>query len=364
VGKILVDFIFTLGLSIAIILLILLTTSYHSHLSHDALNGVQKYHKAPTARIGGLAIYLSFAIIVIWSRLSGNYNHYSVGILFGSFIIFLVGILEDVTKRLSPAVRMLGFLSGVYIVLYITRSTPVILHTDFVGLDNLISQHEAIGMGLSIFAIIGLTNAYNVIDGYNGLSSTTALINLMGLWILAYLLSDLTILWTISYLIAATLGFWLFNYPRGKIFLGDGGAYLLGFTMAVMSIYLVEMHHGFISPYAVLLLNIYPVTEIGFSIYRRKLIHTTEITACDNFHLHQLIYHRCVPIKSLNRNARVLPLMLYFIVPQVILALVFYTSTALCLFFVAVYIVFYVFSYFCLLKFKTLYFLKVMLKHN
>lgn len=343
-------------------LLILRTNHYHGHLSHDNdLSGVQKYHKVATPRIGGLAIYASFAIVVLVSRLFREHDPYDVGILFSSFIVFFVGILEDITKKISPNIRIIGFIIGIFIAIHITRSMPIISYTDFVGLDNLISKYSIIGVLLSMFSVVGLTNAYNVIDGYNGLSATTAIINLIGLFIVAFFVADVTVIWTIMYFIAAILGFLVFNYPRGKIFLGDGGAYLQGFVIAVVSICLVHAHHGFISPYAVLLINIYPIVEIGFSIYRRKFIHKTKSTSPDNMHLHQLIYHRCVPVKAKNRNARVMPLMLWFMLPQVILTIIFYKSTLICLLLLFAYIVYYVVAYSRLSKFKTFGFLKIML---
>ena len=358
----LASFFITFAVSAAFTLLVLRTSRYHGHLSHDGLIGIQKYHSNPTPRVGGLAIFLSFTIVLLMGRLFDKYDSYSQGVVGSGFSVFFIGILEDITKKISPLVRMIFFVLSTYLAIYVTHSMPVIFSTDFVGLDNLIHHHQIIGMLLSLFAVVGLTNAYNVIDGYNGLSATTSIINFIGFCGLAFFLSDMVVMSTVIYIIAAILGFWAFNYPKGKIFLGDGGAYLLGFVMAVTSVFLVENHPGSISPYAVLLLNIYPVTEIGFSIYRRKFMRNGKAMMCDNFHLHQLIYHRCIPSTSENRNARVLPLMLYFIVPQVILTLIFYKSTLACLFFILLYIVFYVSSYFCLLKFKTFCFLKVMLK--
>lgn len=350
-------------LSVAVVCLILYTQHYHGHLSHDNLAGIQKYHKTPIPRIGGLAIYLSFTLMVLGGKLFHVHDSYSTNLLMSSFVVFFTGFLEDVTKKLSPMIRMLGFALGAFIAIYITKSSRVVLSLDFAYLDHLVSHYHIIGIFLSLLGLIGVTNAYNVIDGYNGLSATTAIINFMGLGLLAVFIADLTLIRTIIYLIGAILGFYLFNYPRGKIFLGDGGAYFLGFTMAAMGIYLVEAHHGMvhISPYAPLLLNIYPVTEIGFSIYRRKFIHRTGAMICDNFHLHQLVYHRCLRRQSGHRNALVMPLMLPFILPPVILALLFYTSTWLCLLGIVFYVVFYTVSYFSLLRFKTFSFLKILL---
>lgn len=342
--------------------LILFTEKYHEHLSHDHdLNGVQKYHTIPTPRIGGLAIFGGFAIVVLIARLLHLSSSYDAGILFSALLVFAIGLIEDITKKVSPFVRLNVFIIAALIAVYLTGSLPVITYADFGPLERLINYFPFIGLILALYCVVGLTNAYNIIDGYNGLSSTTAIVNMLGLAILAAYVNDVIVVRVSLCFTAATLGFWFFNYPRGKIFLGDGGAYLIGFVIAVLSIYLIHVHKGDISPYAVLLMSIYPITEIGFSIYRRKIIHKTRGMHPDNMHLHQLIYHRCVSFKAKNRNACVMPLMLFYIVPQVVLAIIFYKSTLICLCLIITYIIFYIVSFFRIIRFKAFKFLKFML---
>ena len=339
--------------------MILLTSKYHAHLSHDNdLTAIQKYHTEPTPRIGGVAIYLSFAAIELFMHQLKLNDAYGIGLLLSSFLFFFIGAVEDITKRVTPGIRMACFILASLLAIYITHTLPVITYADCIWLEYLIHHYPIIGFILTLFCVVGLTNAYNIIDGYNGIASITALVNLFGIGVVGYLLVDTEIMRIALYFCAAILGFLLFNYPRGRIFLGDGGAYLLGFVIAVMSIYLVHVHLQMVSPYALLLINAYPITEIGFSVYRRKFLHKTRGMRPDRMHLHQLIYHRCVPYASCNRNAKVLPLMLYFIVPQVVLALIFYNNTLMCLILFAIYIIYYVISYFSLIKFKTIWFLK------
>jgi UDP-N-acetylmuramyl pentapeptide phosphotransferase/UDP-N-acetylglucosamine-1-phosphate transferase len=92
--------------------------------------------------------------------------------------------------------------------------------------------------------------------------------------------------------IGATLGFLVFNYPLGKLFLGDGGAYFLGFWVAEMAVLLVR--HPEINAWKVLGICGYPVIEVMFSIYRRKFIKKVSPGAADALHLHTLIYRRVV----------------------------------------------------------------------
>ena len=355
-------FLITFFGSVLINALILFTERFHGHLSHDNdFDSIQKYHTAPTPRIGGLAIFTSFALVIIVSHLLNMSSSYDFGILLSGCLVFLIGIIEDITKKVSPFIRLNVFIISALIAIYVTGSLPVITYADFGPLEFLISHYQFIGLILALYCVVGLTNAYNIIDGYNGLSSSTAIINILGLALLASLVNDVIVVRVALCFVAAILGFWIFNYPRGKIFLGDGGAYHIGFVISVLSIYLIHVHKGFISPYAVLLMNIYPITEIGFSIYRRKLIHKTKSMYPDNMHLHQLIYHRCTPIRNLNRNAWVMPIMLIFIFPQVLFALIFYKHTIICLLLIFMYITFYCISYFRIIRFKTFGFLKFLL---
>jgi UDP-N-acetylmuramyl pentapeptide phosphotransferase/UDP-N-acetylglucosamine-1-phosphate transferase len=92
-------------------------------------------------------------------------------------------------------------------------------------------------------------------------------------------------------MIGALLGFLVWNYPKGKIFLGDGGAYLLGFWLAEISVLLV-VRHPEVSPWFPMLLLVYPIFETLFSMYRRKVIQGQSPGHPDRQHLHQVIYMR------------------------------------------------------------------------
>ena len=107
--------------------------------------------------------------------------------------------------------------------------------------DYLLSS-PIVALIFTAFAITGITNAYNIIDGFHGLSSMVANIALMATGYLALSLNDRTIAQLCFVMVGANLGFFIWNYPRGLIFLGDGGAYLLGFWTAVASTLLIVRH--------------------------------------------------------------------------------------------------------------------------
>lgn len=146
------------------------------------------------------------------------------------------------------------------------------------------------------------------------------------------------------------MGFW--NYPRGLIFAGDGGAYLWGVVVAVASILLIQRNHQ-VSPWFPMLLLIYPVWETMFSIYR-KLARGVSPGVADALHFHQLIYRRLVRTvfhddearRMLMRNNRTSPYLWGFTLLSVVPAVLFWRDTwilmALCLLFILSYVAAYV----------------------
>ena len=97
------------------------------------------------------------------------------------------------------------------------------------GIDNLILAYPFVAIAITCFAVGGVANAFNIIDGYYGLAAMVAVIILSGIAYLAFQVSDHSIMITALAMIGALLGFLVWNYPRSLIFLGDGGAYLVGF---------------------------------------------------------------------------------------------------------------------------------------
>lgn len=150
-----------------------------------------------------------------------------------------------------------------------------------------------VAIAITCFAVGGVANAFNIIDGYNGLSAMVAIIILSGITYVAFQVSDYPIMIAALAMIGALFGFLVWNYPRGLIFLGDGGAYLVGFWIAELSV-LLTAHHPEVSKWFPLLLCCYPIFETIFTIYRRVFLKKTYPGMPDASLLHQLIYKRMV----------------------------------------------------------------------
>jgi UDP-N-acetylmuramyl pentapeptide phosphotransferase/UDP-N-acetylglucosamine-1-phosphate transferase len=265
-------------------ILILATKKFHGKLTFDGDHGVQKVHTSPTPRVGGIALFLGVLTSVL---LLPNAEVRDIGLilLLSSLPAFLTGLVEDITNAVSPRVRLFShLLSASILVLF---GGYILRHTGFQFTDPLM-KFTPFAIFLSVFAIAGVTNAVNIIDGYHGLASGTVLIMSAGLALLSARLGDGEIFIFSSILFSAMLGFFFINFPFGKLFLGDSGAYFSGFLISGLVIIIAVRNPG-ISPWVPLLIIIYPVWELLISIMRRLKREGHSPSQPDNVHLHHLV---------------------------------------------------------------------------
>jgi UDP-N-acetylmuramyl pentapeptide phosphotransferase/UDP-N-acetylglucosamine-1-phosphate transferase len=277
-------FFFSLIASLSVALTIILTQRFHGHLTHDSHPGVQKLHKAPTPRVGGLALcagalaggfFLPTEARLLWWTMT-----------LSALPAFVFGLLEDVTKRVGVKARLAATIcSGL---IFCLASGYQITRADLPGFDWVLAFWVP-GLLFTAFVIGGVANAINLIDGVNGLASGTSIIILSGFAVVAAQVGDAGLL-SISLVFAGALGgFFLMNFPMGRIFLGDAGAYATGFMLAAIAVALPARNPE-ISPLIGLLALSYPVTETVVSIHRRIRREGTNPGQADRLHLHSLIY--------------------------------------------------------------------------
>lgn len=264
----------------------------HGHITGDNnLSGPQKFHIRTVPRIGGLAILMG---ILGASGVRFIQDHAS-GIFFITIITCglpaaLIGFAEDTTKNIGVRTRLFitttsALLAGHFLDAWITK-------IDVIGFDSTL-QIPAFSILFTCIAITGLANAYNIIDGFNGLASMVAIISLLAIAYVGIRVNDQQTALLALVMVGALAGFFLWNYPRGLIFLGDGGAYLIGFWIAVLSILLIKRNPQ-ISPWFAVLVNYYPIFETLFSIWRRKIHGGKSPGQADAAHFHSLIYRRVI----------------------------------------------------------------------
>lgn len=286
--------------SFVLTLWVVRSAKLHGRLSHDSdTTGPQKFHALPVPRIGGVGIVVGIAAGAGWLVWHG-YGSLPAWLLACGMPAFLVGSQEDLTKRVSPRRRLAATALSAALAAWLIDA--VITRTAIPGLDWVVS----FGWGaaaVTVFVIAGVANAVNIIDGFNGLASMCAIIILASLAYVGFAVGDTLIAALALVGVGAVLGFFVWNFPAGLIFLGDGGAYFLGFYLAEVAILLLHRNPQ-VSPMFPLLLCIYPVFETLFSIYRRRWLRGQPVGMPDGAHLHSLIYRRFLRWAAGERTAR------------------------------------------------------------
>ena len=260
----------------------------HSRLSHDHdLSGVQKFHAVAVPRIGGIGIFAGTLVAILGLAMLEPERVDSMLVLLTCALpTFLSGLVEDFTKRVPPRWRLL--LTAVSAALVIAWLHVYIDRVDVRALQWLmVWPLEA--MALTVFAVTGVTNAVNLVDGFNGLASMCVLIMLAAIGVVAWQVHDALIVDLALAVGGAVLGFFVFNFPRGRIFLGDGGAYFIGFMVAELSLLLTHRNPG-VSAIFPLLVCGYPIFETVFTMFRRRFVQRTATGLPDAMHLHHLVF--------------------------------------------------------------------------
>ena len=324
-------------------------------LGVDKITGVQKFHLNPTSRLGGVALMCGLNCALLWASDSSSTDHLFIQFLLASVPVFLAGTLEDITHGISPSVRLILALISASLA-YLLLDVRVI-RTDVWVVDWLLQWPVFVYL-FTLLVIAGFTHAINIIDGFNGLASGQILMMLGFLSYLNYITQQMDLLLVSISLLCITLGFFVWNWPLGKIFLGDGGAYLLGFLVVCLGLLLVSRCSQ-VSPFTPIMLGIYPLIEAIFSMYRRRFIRGHSVTKPDAIHLHSLIYRRVVKgileITSnpqLN-NSKVAFVFWFSTLVFGILTCIFYKETGHLLILFYIYILLYIGLFIRLVRFKT-----------
>lgn len=257
---------------------------------------VQSAHKRPTPRIGGLALVGSLLPIAFFlpADISSRLWLFMLSVI----PVAVAGLAEDLGYHLRPRTRLIAAgLSSVAAIFLLDVWLP---RTDVPGLDYLMIWAPFAWL-FTVFACAGICNAFNLIDGLNGLSSGVGVITALGLAAIAAQTGFTSLVEMKLMLVAALVGFMMFNFPLGRIFLGDVGAYALGHLLAWFSIALL-IRLPDLSTWAVLLVFFWPIADTFFAIYRRRRAgRPTDMP--DRLHYHQLVM-RALEITLIGRDRR------------------------------------------------------------
>ena len=256
----------------------------------EAIAAKQASHNHPTSRVGGMAAIMALLIVVFLIA-----DQFVIFIVLSSIPVFAAGALEDLGYNIKPVYRYYAALFSGFIAIYLTGIW--LDDVDFTILTPILAV-PFIAISFTAFSSAGISNSINLIDGVNGLAS--GVISLIGsaLCIISFSVGEVGLGTFCIILVGSILGFFIWNFPKGLIFLGDAGAYTYGHLLAWIAISLVSKHPE-ISAWAVFCIFFWPITDTVAAILRRCLKRGS-INQADHMHFHQLVM-RIVVIYSSGR---------------------------------------------------------------
>ncbi|MAL53459.1 MAG: hypothetical protein CMQ68_05140 [Gammaproteobacteria bacterium] len=311
--------------------------------SRNLRNSPQTMHKKSVSRFGGIAVFFSLLIISTISDLE-EYTFLREAI-FVSSPVFLLGLADDFNIEIKPALRLAVLFMISLLFYYILGIKAYNLNIPFV---DYLFTFEIFSLLFICFAVAGMINAFNMIDGINGLLMLFCLTVCVSILIFPQSAINLEFYLYLVALFFAILGIFILNFPFGRIFLGDGGAYFLGAMIVIGLIKYYQVND--LSPWYVMLMLVYPVTDVLFSIYRRIVLKVSALEP-DNLHLHHLIYKRVskLDLKSENKKHFLVTLMTFVIyTPFLLGANYFSKETQILQILTVIFISIYVLIYFLL----------------
>jgi UDP-GlcNAc:undecaprenyl-phosphate GlcNAc-1-phosphate transferase len=274
----------------------------------DSPDGARRVHEHPVPRLGGVAVYVSAAIAVILVFVAtetlfikagpeGDAQlRFLMGAVIGSAFLFLVGLVDDV-RGLSPGAKALAQVAAATVAWHYGATL------DAVALGYGEGVHIGIlGVFISLVWIVGATNALNFIDGLNGLAGGIAVVGFATLSVAGLALGNREVILPSVAMTGALIGFLRYNYPKGRIFLGDSGSLSIGFLLSVLSMKASINSTGAVLVVIPLLAMFVPLTDGILAIVRRWL-HHVPLSGADARHIH----HRLLALGiSQSRTALIL----------------------------------------------------------
>ena len=248
----------------------------------------QSFHKTPTSRIGGVIIII-FSIFYLF--FFGEKNNFSFSIILLGILFFTIGFFDDLKFKVKPEIRLLLMFALSFTIIYFLDIK--INYTQIKLLDDIINYNKISQTLFICFCLLFIVNGSNFIDGFNGLLITHYLIILLILFFLIYKLNDFNYFKNyILFSILIGFSFLIFNFPNGKIFLGDGGAYFLGtnLSLIIIEVNKLSLLTQF-SPFLFACLLFYIFFEVFFSFFRKIFFRKKSPLQPDSKHLHMLLFY-------------------------------------------------------------------------
>ena len=242
----------------------------------------RRINKVPIPRMGGMAIYFGFLVAVLcFADIAPSEVR---GILLGSLMIVVLGMLDDV-YQLPASIKFIAQILIAVFVIWHGVNVNILTNPLYPAIGPEMINLGAWGYVITIVWIVGVTNAVNLIDGLDGLAVGTSTIACITLFIIALFTGEANLAVVLIAVIGACLGFLPYNANPAKIFMGDTGSTFLGFIMAAISVQGLFKSYAVITVAVPILILGLPIFDTSFAILRRIIKHKP-VFAPDRGHLH------------------------------------------------------------------------------
>ncbi len=268
----------------------------------DRENGIQRMHRHWAPRLGGVPVFITVCLTVVFA-IDLPERETALLLLACALPAVFAGLSEDMFENMGARVRLFATFVSAWLAWFLIDGKLVAV--DLPGFDWALG-YTWVALLFTAFAVGGVAHSVNIIDGFNGLSSFYSVICFAAIFIVASIVGDEMIQSLSLIFCGALLGFLVWNFPFGRVFLGDCGAYFIGFALGEISVLLVARNPE-VSPWFCCLLMAYPIWDTLFSSYRREFKQQTSWSEADALHLHHLIFRRLVrPYVAAHQKDRVI----------------------------------------------------------
>lgn len=253
---------------------------------HGVYQAEQKIHEGFVPRFGGFVMLVVFVMMYLFESFSDDLQPLISHLFLSLIPLIIVTFLEDVYNNILPLARL--FFIFISAILALSLGDFQLPFIDLPWAAPFLVEHQWVWITLLTIAVAAMVNAFNLVDGANGLLLSTFLSIFVCLRMMAGVVDDMDWQHLTNLLILLCIIQLLFNFPQARIFCGDLGAYAFGFITAMLTIIFFGQYPEFLTWQAILIL-FYPAWEMLFTLYRRFISNKNPFEA-DRNHLHQLIF--------------------------------------------------------------------------
>jgi UDP-GlcNAc:undecaprenyl-phosphate/decaprenyl-phosphate GlcNAc-1-phosphate transferase len=258
----------------------------------DRPDGHRKLHSKPVPLVGGIAIFVSMALVLAalagaspdWRNTMFAHWGEAQGLLAGSLLLIVVGVIDD-ARGLRGRQKLLGQVAATFLVVL----GGICIHR--VKILDFSLELGVFAIPFTMFWLLGAINALNLLDGIDGLVATLGLVLSLAVTVMAFVTGHESIAVISAILAGSILGFLRFNLPPASIYLGDAGSMFIGLAVGVLAIRASLKGPGTVLLAAPLALWTIPIFDSAAAILRRKLSGRS-IYATDRAHLHHHLVDR------------------------------------------------------------------------